>query len=207
MSDIESSIAYYDANAEAYCAKTVGIDMSAARHEFAKRLKPGAKILDVGSGSGRDAVAFLDAGFDVSLLDPSARLAACAEAYLRENLYFDRFVRVLRAEDLLDVETYDAVWSCASFVHMTLKEAQRSMLALMRSIKPDGYFFLSVQEGEAAASHHLHDGRRMVLYTEEQLRRLFRPYAGIVAVDRNDDKHPEKRDIGWISVTARKYTR
>jgi len=205
MSDTTTSIAYYDANAEKYCAKTIGIDMSAARHAFAKRLKPGAKILDVGSGSGRDAVAFLDAGFDVSLLDPSAGLAACAEAHLRENLYFDRFVRVLRAEELLDVDTFDAVWSCASFVHMTLKEAERSMLALMRALKPDGYFFLSVQEGDSV--DHLYDGRRMVRYGEDTLRRLFRPYAGIVAVDRNEDKHPEKRDIGWISVTARKYTR
>lgn len=120
-------------------------------------------------------------------------------------MYPDRYVRVLRAEELQDVEVYDAIWSCASFVHMSPQEAARSMLSLMRALKRDGYFFLSVQEGDSV--DHLYDGRRMVLYTEEQLHKLFRPYAGVVAVDRNDDKHAEKRDIGWISVTARKYTR
>lgn len=127
-----------------------------SRQRFAKRLAPGAKLLDVGSGSGRDARAFLDAGFDVHMLDPSAGLAEHAARYVQEK-YPDRYVRVLRAEELQDVETFDAIWSCASFVHMTLKEAQRSMLALMRALKPDGYFFLSVQEGDSV--DHLYDGR------------------------------------------------
>lgn len=204
MSDIDTSIAYYDANAEAYCEKTYRIDMTDHRRSFCRRLRRGAKVLDVGSGSGRDAAVFCDAGFDVQMLDPSSALGAWAASFINA-VYPDRTVWLMRAEDLQVVDEFDAAWCCASLVHHLWTEAAQAIHAIMRAVKPDGYVFISVQEGDTI--DELGDGRRMVRYTEDALRKLLKPYAGIVDVVYTEDRHPEKRDIRWISVTARKYTR
>jgi 2-polyprenyl-3-methyl-5-hydroxy-6-metoxy-1,4-benzoquinol methylase len=204
MSDLDTSIAYYDANAETYCEKTYRIDMSVLRNEFLRRLKPGARVIDVGSGSGRDSLGFLRAGCYVLAIDPSAGLAREAQRYVRSEGYTFNVIPI-RAEDLSAVDEFDAAWCCASLVHHLWTEAARAIHAIMRAVKPDGYVFISVQEGDTI--DELGDGRRMVRYTEDALRKLLKPYAGIVDVVYTEDRHPEKRDIRWISITARKYTR
>ena len=44
---------YYESNAERYAEETLSADMSEQYRRFLPLLKNGAKILDVGSGSGR----------------------------------------------------------------------------------------------------------------------------------------------------------
>ena len=92
MSD--KTIRYYDRNAEEFAAGTVNADMQELRAGFLKYLRPGAKILDAGCGSGRDALAFLKAGYEVDAFDGSAQM--CRIASERTGIS----VRQLRFEDL-----------------------------------------------------------------------------------------------------------
>ena len=57
---------YYEKNAERYAAETFTADMSEQYRRFLPLLKNGAKILDVGSGSGRDACCFQKYGYQVT---------------------------------------------------------------------------------------------------------------------------------------------
>ena len=65
---------YYESNAERYAAETFSADMSEQYQRVLPSLKIGAKILDVGSGSGRDACYFQKHGYQVTALEPSKNL-------------------------------------------------------------------------------------------------------------------------------------
>ena len=65
---------YYESNAERYAAETFSADMSEQYQRFLPLLKNGVKILDVGSGSGRDACYFQKQGYQVTALEPSKNL-------------------------------------------------------------------------------------------------------------------------------------
>lgn len=73
----EITIDYYEENAEKYTASTVGADMSAVYEKFEAFLNPGARILDLGSGSGRDSLHFVKKGYSVVAADASQ--AMCEE--------------------------------------------------------------------------------------------------------------------------------
>ena len=65
--------------------------------DFLKKLTPGARILELGYGSGRDAEAMIKAGFDVEPTDGTPEIALKAEEHLA------RKVRVWAAASLLHV--------------------------------------------------------------------------------------------------------
>ena len=67
---------YYESNAERYATETFSADMSEQYQRFLPLLKNGAKILDVGSGSGRDACYFQKQGYQVTALEPSKNLCS-----------------------------------------------------------------------------------------------------------------------------------
>jgi cyclopropane fatty-acyl-phospholipid synthase-like methyltransferase len=59
------TLRFYQHEAEAYCRRTEAIS-SPALQSFLERLKPGASILELGCGSGRDTVEMLRLGYDVT---------------------------------------------------------------------------------------------------------------------------------------------
>ena len=65
---------YYESNAERYASETFSADMSEQYQRFLPLLKKRAKILDVGSGSGRDAFYFQKHGYQVTALEASKNL-------------------------------------------------------------------------------------------------------------------------------------
>ena len=78
MAAKDPTLSYYAKNAEAFAASTVDVDFSATQGRFAGLLPPGARVLDLGCGSGRDSRAFLAMGFRVTATDGSPELAAIA---------------------------------------------------------------------------------------------------------------------------------
>ena len=66
--DMNHSITYYNQNADKYCSNTLNVDMSKIYHSFLHHLPAGALILDVGCGSGRDSLHFLNQGYRVVAL-------------------------------------------------------------------------------------------------------------------------------------------
>jgi SAM-dependent methyltransferase len=73
---VDSTISYYESHAAAYAQKTLPVDMAKIYERFLKYLPPGARILDAGSGSGRDSREFLARGYEVDAFDASPTLAA-----------------------------------------------------------------------------------------------------------------------------------
>jgi 2-polyprenyl-3-methyl-5-hydroxy-6-metoxy-1,4-benzoquinol methylase len=71
---MSSSGGFYDTNAERFFEETAHLDMSSLRQCFTRLLPPRAAVLDAGCGSGRDARAFADEGFEVTAFDGSREM-------------------------------------------------------------------------------------------------------------------------------------
>jgi SAM-dependent methyltransferase len=137
-----STDAWYTANAEAFIEATAPIDMRALYGPFLALLPPGALLLDVGCGSGRDSLAFLRQGFRVVALEPCEALASRAEVLLEQP------VGRRRVQDLEETDVFDGIWACASLLHVPARETPAVLARLARALRPGGVLYASYKLGQ-----------------------------------------------------------
>jgi len=196
------TVASYETFAEEYRAGTQEMpdEVRAAIAQFASALDAGARVLEIGSGPGRDALALEEAGLSVRRTDITPA-----------------FVRMLRADgftaDVLDPLSdnlddperdapYDGVWASASLVHARREDLPIVLSALARATRPGGAFHLALKEGDGARfSTHGHVGgpRHFTFWREEPLRAVLED-AGWVVVDVR--RAPGLRNETWLDVQA-----
>ncbi len=75
------AVGYYSSNATEYCEETSEFDVGDLYSPFLEHLPPGAHILDLGCGAGRDSKAFREMGYDVTSVAGSAEISAWASAF------------------------------------------------------------------------------------------------------------------------------
>ncbi len=195
----DHTIDFYELNARQYAELTLGADLKELRSRFLEQLAPGARILDVGCGAGRDLRAFAEAGFDAEGIEPAHALAKIA----REHSGCP--VRVTKIEQL-DVRgpdaAFDGVWACASLLHLRRVELPHALRRIREALKESGSLFLSMQQG--AGEWSAPDGRFFCLYEENELATAMRR-VGLFAHDvwLTGDALPDRSSIRWINILAR----
>jgi 2-polyprenyl-3-methyl-5-hydroxy-6-metoxy-1,4-benzoquinol methylase len=148
---------FYERHAQEYFARTVGADMSALYDRFLPHVRPGGRILDLGCGSGRDLKAFIERGFDASGIDASPALVKLATDYSGVRC------APMRLEELRSEAEFDAVWACASLLHIRKKKLVAVLRRVRRSLVPGGLMFASVRIGDGEATEP--DGRYFAYYS------------------------------------------
>jgi SAM-dependent methyltransferase len=178
----ERTIAYYDANAEAYLLETVDVPMGTLYESFLELVPSGGRILDAGCGSGRDAREFLRRGYEVTAIDASSVLARVASE--RTGVH----VTVLRFEDMSWDSKFDGVWACASLLHVPRADIDGVFNRFIKALRPGGGWYVSFKLGEA---EEFRESRLFSDYTEQSLRELVR-------------RHPQlELARGWVTDDAR----
>lgn len=155
---------YYEANAKEYCARTFQTDMTELYGHFLPRLAAGSRILDLGSGSGRDAVYFSRQGFEVTALEPSHGL--CEEM----RKHFDGEIVCAFIEEYQPDRRFDAVWACASLLHLGKENFLRFFAESDRYLKPGGIVYASGKNGIQTGI--CEDGRFFLEFDEMLLREI-----------------------------------
>lgn len=196
---MDSTEQYYDEFAAEFFRSTVLVDMAAVHQRFVEGLAPGARVLDAGCGSGRDAKAFAEAGFRVTAFDASARLARLASAHCGFE------VAVRRLEDVAEVEAYDGIWCCASMLHLPLAAIPSVLERLWRALRPGGTLYVSFKHGRG---ERVHDGRRFTDADEATLRQWLGHWPDVdrLEVWLSDDQRPERAER-WTNALAKRRTR
>lgn len=158
------TLEFYAAEAPVYAAS--GKDgVARALDPFLDRLPPGAAILELGCGGGRDAAHMIARGFAVDPTDGVPEIAARAAAKL------GRPVRVLRFGDLDAEQGYDAVWAAASLLHVPRPDLSGVISRIHRALRPGGWHFASYKGGGVEGRDRF--GRYFNYLDRDQLEQLY----------------------------------
>ena len=155
---------YYESNAEHYAAETFSADMSEQYQRFLPLLKKGAKILDVGSGSGRDACYFQKHGYQVTALEPSKNL--CREI----RKVFSGEIICSDIQNYRPKERYDGIWACASLIHLQEEEILRFFEKIDLYLNDNGVVYVSGKNG--IPTGEVEDGRFFLEFTEQLVEKI-----------------------------------
>ncbi|HKN05134.1 MAG TPA: class I SAM-dependent methyltransferase [Buttiauxella sp.] len=187
---------YYQNNAQAFFDGTVNVDMSSLYESFTRYLPPGAKVLDAGCGSGRDAKAFQEMGYQVEAFDASSEMVALAMQHTGLS------VQQMTFADVSAQHEYDGIWCCASLLHVPALELSGVMQKLADALKPGGIWYVSFKYGD---SEREKDGRRFTDMNESSLANLLEavPQIAIETMWTTQDKRPERDEI-WLNALLRK---
>lgn len=153
-----NTLDYYNRNADSFFQSTARVDMSPLYERFLALVGPQGDILDAGCGSGRDAKAFKDLGYQVSAFDASEELARRAEEHVGIT------VEVLSFTDFVASQSFDGVWACASLLHLRKAELPDALARLWRSLRPGGVLYVSFKLGDGERTH----GERLFTDLNEQ---------------------------------------
>ncbi|MCM2401282.1 class I SAM-dependent methyltransferase [Rhizobium sp. S153] len=142
---MDRAIPFYDENAETYAgrSRTLAVDRIEV---FAGRVMAGGAVLELGCGAGEDSEWLTARGFVVTPTDGSSGMAAEAEKRL------GRPVRVMRFDELAEVNVYDGVWASACLLHVPRADLSDVLARIRRALRPGGIFYASYKAGDAEGS-------------------------------------------------------
>lgn len=190
------TLKYYQDNAQTFFDGTVNVDMSSLYETFTRHLAPGARVLDAGCGSGRDAKAFQGMGYQVEAFDASSAMVNLA----REHTGLP--VQLMTFADVDWKEEFDGIWCCASLLHVPAFELPGVMQRLADALKPGGVWYVSFKYGDGEREV---DGRRFTDMDEVGLWRLLgaMPCVEIESLWTTKDKRPGRDEV-WLNGILKK---
>ncbi len=169
---------------------------SAMSRHFESAFAPGARVLDVGCGLGRDVVALLEMGFDAYGVEPNAAMRA--QAIARRPILADR----IGTTALPELGTpfgggFDAVTCSAVLMHLADDALPASFAALAAVLRPKARVLMGVPEmlpGLLVDGRDA-DGRAFTNHAPERVRALFEGLG--FALLRREDLSSPSADTRW----------
>ncbi len=187
-----STLDFYNHNAESYALQSLKADVSDLYTDFEECLDPGATILDLGCGSGRDSKHFIEKGFQVVPVDGSPEMCKFAESYI------DKPVRCIRFSELDYKNAFDGIWACASLLHVPKKKLDAVMRKVVQALTPYGVLYASFKYGEGENDI---DGRHFSYYNEYDLDSL--TDLKLIEYWVSNDVRPDHANEKWLNTLWR----
>lgn len=127
------------------------------------------KVLDVGSGPGRDGLILRKNGLEVVCLDASSAMVEMSSTLGLESVVGD--FNALPFSD----EEFDGVWSYTALLHVPKSEVETALSEIFRVLKPGGIFGLGMIEGDEELyreSSGVNQPRWFSFYRKDELEQL-----------------------------------
>ncbi|KZK90086.1 tellurite resistance protein TehB [Pseudovibrio sp. Ad46] len=191
-----NSIKFYQDNASEYAThKNLPNSML---FPFLKHCKAGGRILELGTGAGVDALAILEAGFELDATDGSSELATLATQRLGQE------VKVMMFNELAATNTYDGVYACASLTHALREDLPSIFEKIYRALVSGGSVWASFKVGTHDGTDSF--GRYYNYISKEELNTLWKqagPWSSI-AYESWEGSGFDKAPTSWVAITASK---
>ena len=169
---------------------------SAMSRHFESAFAPGARVLDVGCGKGRDVVALLDMGFDAYGVEPNEAMRS--RAIQRDPRVAGRIEdAALPALGQPFGGGFDAVTCCAVLMHLPAPALPASLAALAAVLKSHGRLLMALPEmlPELLIDGHDPDGRAFANHSPQQVQSLMAALG--FALCKHDDIPTPSTDTRW----------
>lgn len=192
-----STIDYYNRNAENFIQGTINVDFTKVQEKFLKYMPNGSRILDFGCGSGRDSKYFLSKGFAVDAVDGSEELCNLASKIAGIS------VRRMLFSELDAVASYDGIWACSSILHLPKDELKDVFFKMIRAVKNEGYIYVSFKYGNFEGCRN---DRYFTDFTEESFHEFLKEIPGVKVTELwiSDDVRPGRSDEKWLNSILQK---
>lgn len=194
---MDETLTYYNQNAQAFIEGTQNADLKEQYRLFLKHLPQKGRLLDLGCGSGRDSAYFASLGFQVTAVDGSQELCKRVWEHYQIN------ARCLRFEELDFHGEFEAVWACASLLHVKKAEMSQVMQKVSEALKPGGILYASFKYG---SSERVSGGRFFNDYTEADLDLLVNSENRLSLLEYRitEDVRPDRTGERWLNIIAKK---
>ena len=135
---------FYNETAEDFHNRNKDKDLTECYQAFEQHLSPGAHILDLGCGPGRDAKHFSENGYQVTGVDFSESMLEIARKEA-PNAQFDLFD--METGNYSSLGHFDGIWAMASLLHIPHDQFPTvlDMVLTLRRTK-DSPLFISLKE-------------------------------------------------------------
>ena len=185
---------YYDNNAQEFVNSTFMVDMQSLYQPFLNLLPDFGQILDLGCGSGRDALAFKNMGYQIEAMDYSAELVKQASDLTGIEVRLQSFY------DLDEINTYDGIWACASLLHCERHRLVDVLQRMIQSLKANGVIYMSFKYGDQDREK---DGREFTDLNEQQAGELLDHFNQVslakqwISIDKRPDRTEQWLNLLW----------
>jgi ubiquinone/menaquinone biosynthesis C-methylase UbiE len=140
----QETIEAYDENASAWAdSRNVKGYWSEEKGKFYHYF-PAGKLLEIGSGGGRDANEFIEKGYEYIGTDISKGLLEQARKNNPGVTFLEQSVYELDFPE----NSFDGFWCCATLLHMPKERIDEALQSIYNVIKPGGVGCITLKKGE-----------------------------------------------------------
>lgn len=161
-----------------------------------------AKILELGSGTGKDAEYFESRGYTLELTDASKSFVE----FLKKKGRDARLLDVLK-DDI--GKGYDSIFADAVLLHFNTHELGQILNKVHAALKDKGLFFFTLKcgDGEEVTDRKLHSNRYFKYWQPNEItEKLQSSGFGAVEITTVDDYRKDGRP-DWLLISAEKVAR
>lgn len=157
-----NTIKFYDSQASEWVSNHSSMRFWGDEIDRFHELLPSGRLLEVGSGGGRDAMELIKLGYEYTGTDISEGLLEEARrfnpgaSFLRQSVYNLDF----------SVNSFDGFWASAVLLHIPKYRIGEALESIHRVIEDNGIGFIAVKQGDGEKVEA--DGRFFVYYTEAE---------------------------------------
>jgi len=203
---VTKTLNYYEESANELSARYESARLDHFYQALRQFFLPGARLLEIGCGSGRDAAKIVGEGYQVEAVDGSENLLANA---LRLHPELDGHLHHIRLPAKLPFSDheFDGFYSVACLMHFSNEEVAEILVELNRVLKPGGRGLVSVPAGRDDVSHDGLDehGRVFNLLPAPAWIEVFQQQ-GFRARPGNEEPDGAGREgISWISYFLERF--
>ncbi len=140
----EITVETYNTNAEKWATEHSSPRFWVEEMGNFNKLLPSGKILEIGSGSGRDAKELMELGYDYTGIDVS-------DGLLREARKVNpnaEFIKMSLYELNFPENNFEGFWSSATLLHIPKNRIDEALNNIYTVVKEDGIGFISIKKGQ-----------------------------------------------------------
>lgn len=192
---------YYQENAKQYAGSTFNQEFADAVfsgfEDFLILNQMNQPLLDIGCGSGRDALNLIKKGYSVDAFDQSEEMIKEAKSLTQLNNVFN----VGSAQEFKSEKTYSFAYSIACLLHLNDNDFLLAIENIFKHINCGGHFYFTLKKGEGQEIDS--NGRFFNYYTNEKICAIFKKL-NLNVIDISENQDVSRPDTTWLNILIEK---